>query len=95
METVLSKAQLTCHFLLSVCPGLFCCVAGNSLSILQAEIYGLATVLDIRKNREKVHIHKWRTTHVALTGTRLCPGPSGVPKRTLKSESGEEEEAKT
>lgn len=52
-------------------------------------------MLDIRKNREKVHIHKWRTTHVALIGTRLCPGPSGVPKRTLKSESWEEEEAKT
>lgn len=65
------------------------------MSVLLAEIYGLATVLDMRKNREKVQIHKWRTPHVALIGTRLCPSPSGVPRRTLRSESGEEEGAKT
>lgn len=65
------------------------------MSVLLAEIYGLAIVLDTRKNREKVQIHKWRITHVALVGTRLCPGPFGVPRRTLKSESGKEEGAKT
>lgn len=28
---------------------------------------------------------------MALVGTRLCPGPSGVPRRTLKLESVGEE----
>lgn len=65
------------------------------MSVLLAEIYGLATVVDTRKNREKVQIHKWRTTHVALVGTRLCSGPFGVPRRTLRAESGKEDGAKT